>query len=62
VFSKVVSKIRAALNDPKTSMEETSRLVGSEPRLAARLLQTANSIAFNSSGKPVTELRTAVTR
>src|SRR6202044_3041245 len=37
-------------------------IVGTEPRLAARLLQTANSVIFNQSGKPVTDLRTAVTR
>jgi HD-like signal output (HDOD) protein len=43
-------------------MEQTVTIVGSEPRLAAKLLQTANSVAFNTSGKPVTELRTAITR
>jgi HD-like signal output (HDOD) protein len=36
--------------------------VGAEPRLAARVLQTANSAAFNSSGKPLTDLRSAITR
>jgi HD-like signal output (HDOD) protein len=30
--------------------------------LAARLLQTANSAAFNHTGKPLTDLRTAITR
>jgi len=43
-------------------MEQTVTIVGSEPRLSAKLLQTANSAAFNTSGKPVTELRTAITR
>jgi HD-like signal output (HDOD) protein len=38
------------------------RGVGIFERLAARLLQTANSAIFNPSGKPVTELRTAITR
>jgi HD-like signal output (HDOD) protein len=37
-------------------------VVGAEPRLAARVLQTANSAAFNSSGKPLTDLRSAITR
>jgi HD-like signal output (HDOD) protein len=36
--------------------------VGSEPALAARLLQLANSAALNFSGKAVTDLRTAVNR
>jgi HD-like signal output (HDOD) protein len=61
-FPNVVIRIRDALNDPKTSIEETVNLVGTEPRLAARLLQTANSAAFNPSGNRVTELRTAITR
>jgi HD-like signal output (HDOD) protein len=61
-FPNVVIRIRDALNDPKTSIEETVSLVGTEPRLAARLLQTANSAAFNASGNRVTELRTAITR
>jgi HD-like signal output (HDOD) protein len=61
-FPNVVIKIRDALHDPKTSVQETVRLVGAEPRLAARLIQTANSVAFNSSGTPVTDLRTAITR
>jgi len=30
--------------------------------LAARLLQSANSAAFNISGKPLTDLRSAITR
>jgi HD-like signal output (HDOD) protein len=61
-FPDVVIRIRTALDDPKIKMEQTVTIVGSEPRLAAKLLQTANSAAFNTSGKPVTELRTAITR
>ncbi len=37
-------------------------IVGNEPRLAARLLQIANSATFNVSGKPLTDLRSAITR
>jgi HD-like signal output (HDOD) protein len=61
-FPDVVIRIRTALDDPNIKMEQTVTIVGSEPRLAAKLLQTANSVAFNTSGKPVTELRTAITR
>jgi HD-like signal output (HDOD) protein len=61
-FPDVVIRIRSALDDPNIKMEQTVTIVGSEPRLAAKLLQTANSVAFNTSGKPVTELRTAITR
>jgi HD-like signal output (HDOD) protein len=61
-FPNVVLRIRDALNNPKTSIEETVKLVGAEPRLAARLIQTANSVAFNPTGARVTDLRTAITR
>jgi HD-like signal output (HDOD) protein len=61
-FPDVVIRIRQALGDPETPVGKTVSIVGAEPRLAARLLQTANSAMFNSSGRPVTELRTAITR
>ncbi len=61
-FPNIVLRIRNELVDPKTTPERTVMLIGAEPRLAARILQTANSAAFNQSGKPVAELRTAITR
>ena len=61
-FPDVVVRIRHALADPNTTLEKTVAIVGNEPRLAARLLQTANSAAFNTSGKPLTDLRSAITR
>jgi len=61
-FPDIVIRIRNALADPKTTTAHAVIIVGAEPRLAARLLQTANSAAFNQSGKPLTDLRTAITR
>jgi HD-like signal output (HDOD) protein len=61
-FPDVVIRIRKALADPDARLTETVRIVGAEPRLAARLLQAANSAIFNPSGKPMTDLRSAVTR
>jgi len=61
-FPDVVLRIRNALADPHTTPEQRVTIVGAEPRLAARLLQTANSAAFNHSGRPLTDLRTAITR
>jgi HD-like signal output (HDOD) protein len=61
-FPDVVIRIRHALADPNTTVERTVWIVGNEPRLAARLLQTANSAAFNPSGRPLTDLRSAITR
>jgi HD-like signal output (HDOD) protein len=61
-FPDVVIRISQALADPNATSERIVTLVGAEPRLAARVLQTANSAAFNSSGKPLTDLRSAITR
>jgi HD-like signal output (HDOD) protein len=61
-FPDIVIRIRTALSDPATTSEQVVTIVGAEPRLAARLLQTANSAAFNQSGKPLTDLRSAITR
>jgi HD-like signal output (HDOD) protein len=61
-FPDIVIRIRSALSDPATTPEQVVTIVGAEPRLTARLLQTANSVAFNQSGKPLTDLRSAITR
>lgn len=61
-FPNVVIRISQALADPNTTSDQVVTFVGAEPRLAARVLQTANSAAFNSSGKPLTDLRSAITR
>jgi HD-like signal output (HDOD) protein len=61
-FPHVVVRISEALMNPDTTPEQVVTVVGAEPRLAARILQTANSAAFNPAGKPVTELRSAIAR
>src|ERR1700728_4267828 len=61
-FPDVVIRISTALADPNTTSDHVVTIVGAEPRLAARILQTANSAAFNSSGKPLADLRSAITR
>jgi HD-like signal output (HDOD) protein len=61
-FPDVVIRISRALADPNVTSERVVTIVGAEPRLAARILQTANSAAFNTSGKPLTELNSAIVR
>ena len=45
-FPDVVVRISLALADPNTNADRIVTIVGAEPRLAARILQTANSAAF----------------
>lgn len=61
-FPEVAMRVRKVLQDESVSAEQVTRVIGAEPALAARLLQIANSAAFNVSGRRVTELRGAVTR
>lgn len=61
-FPDIALRVRRVLADEQVSQEQVVRVVGSEPALAARLMQIANSAALNFSGKPITELRTAINR
>ncbi len=61
-FPDVVIRLRKALADPNAQLTQISKLVGTEPRLAARLIQAANSAAFNPSGKQLTDLNAVITR
>jgi HD-like signal output (HDOD) protein len=61
-FPDVAIRVRRALGDQETTIDQVVRIVGSEPALAARLLKMANSAALNRSGRQVTELRTAIAR
>lgn len=61
-FPDIVPRVRAALDDPNSSAEDIVRIVATEPRLSARLIQTASSAVFNPSGNPAPNLKAAVTR
>jgi HD-like signal output (HDOD) protein len=57
-----VLRLQQALNDPDCHLEEAIRLVLGEPQLAARTVALANTSAFNSGGRAITNVRAAVTR
>ena len=61
-FPDVAVRVRRALADESSTVDQVVRIVGSEPALAARLLKMANSSMINRSGKQITDLRTAVNR
>lgn len=61
-FPEIAVRIRRVLSDANSSVEQVVRVVGSEPALAARLLRIANSASLNRSGRPVNDLRTAISR
>jgi HD-like signal output (HDOD) protein len=61
-FPDVAMRVRKVLADDNVTPDKVVRVIGSEPALAARVLQISNSAAINFSGKPITELRSAVAR
>ena len=61
-FPDVAVRVRRALADDRTTVEQVTRIVGSEPALAARLLKMANSAMLNRTGKQVTDLKSAIAR
>ena len=60
--AEVALRVQRALDDPDCHIEAAARLVQSEPLLAARAVALANSVAFNRSGRPISEVRVAVQR
>ena len=58
----IAMRVRKALEDENVSADQLERIVGSEPVLAGRLVQLANSAALNVSGRRVPDLRMAIAR
>jgi len=61
-FANATLKVRKALEDPAIASERIAHVIASEPLLAAKLVQIANSAAVNPGGKPVSDVRSAITR
>ena len=55
-------RIKRALDDPDCSIDQAAKLVQAEPLLAARVVAMANSVAYNRSGREITDVRQAVSR
>lgn len=60
-FPDVVLRLHRTLGDDKSSSRDIVRLISSEPALGARLIQLANSAAFNPGDRAVSDLKSAVT-
>lgn len=55
-------KLQRALDDPDCHVEDAARLIRAEPLLASKVVALANAAAFNSAGREITDVRTAVSR
>ncbi|MDT3672248.1 MAG: HDOD domain-containing protein [Aromatoleum sp.] len=61
-FLDAAMKIRIAMNNPDITVEALSRLILTEPLVAAKIIRLANSVALNPSGIEVGDVRSAVMR
>lgn len=55
-------RIKRALDDPNCSIDQAAKLIQAEPLLSARVVAVANSVAYNRSGRAITDVRQAVSR
>jgi hypothetical protein len=60
--TELALRIRKALDDPDCHMEAAAKLMQAEPILSAQVVAMANSVAYNPSGREITDVKTAVTR
>jgi HD-like signal output (HDOD) protein len=61
-FPQVVIEVQKVLRNPNYSVQMIARPISSDPTLAARLLNMANSAAFNATGRVIIDLGVALTR
>lgn len=54
--------VRNALKDPFASTEQVVQAIGTEPLISSKLLRLANSVAYNPSGVPVSNLNSTIKR
>lgn len=53
-------RVCRAIEDPESSLEQLSTLIRAEPLLAARTVAMANSVIYNRSGRPITDVEKAI--
>jgi HD-like signal output (HDOD) protein len=61
-FPDIVVRVQRVLSSEDADSAKVVRVIGAEPVLAGRVMQMANSAALNPSGRPITNLTSAVTR
>lgn len=60
--TEMALKLQQLLDDPDCSIGQLTMLVQADPLLATRVVAVANSVAYNRSGKPVTDITSAISR
>jgi HD-like signal output (HDOD) protein len=61
-FPQVIIQVQEVLKNPNYTVQMIARPISADPTLAARLLNMANSTAFNATGRVIIDLGVALTR
>jgi HD-like signal output (HDOD) protein len=59
---QIVTRVQQMLSDPDIGIPQLIPVINYEPILVGRVLQMANSVSLNPTRRPVTDLRTGITR
>lgn len=59
---QIVTRLQQMLSDPEVGIPQLLPVINYEPVLVGRVLQMANSASLNPTRKPITDLRTGITR
>ena len=54
--------VRNVLNDPNATTERVAQVVSVEPLISSKLLRLANSASYNTSGRQISDLASAISR
>lgn len=60
--ARIALRVQRALDDPDGSLDQLSTLISAEPILSAKVVGIANSVAYNPSGRAISDVRSAVSR
>lgn len=60
--TEIALRVQRTLDDPDCSTDQLSKMISAEPVLSARVVSIANSVAYNPSGRAISDVRTAVPR
>jgi HD-like signal output (HDOD) protein len=61
-YPEAALRVQRVLSDVSAGTERVVKVIGGDAVLASRVMTMANSAALNSTGKPIAELRAAVSR
>lgn len=60
--TQIALRVQRMLDDPDCSLDQLSTLISAEPILSAKVVGVANSMAYNPSGRAISDVRSAVSR